>query len=233
MSDLTVSLLSNDEVLDINQDPLGKPAGRVAMAGDQEVWARPLYDGTRAVGLVNAGDEDAKITVKWSTLGVSGRQPVRDLWMHKDEGSFDTEYTEMVPAHGCVVLKIGRPNPNAKIVVAQADGDAHDDGLKYVDVIVGTGEQPQKGQVVKVHYTGTLADGTKFDSSVDRGMPFEFTLGVGQVIKGWDEGIASMRVGGRRLLTIPPGLAYGARGAGGVIPPNATLTFDVELIGVK
>jgi alpha-galactosidase len=120
MSDLTVSLLSNDEVLDINQDPLGKPAGRVAMTGDQEVWARPLFDGAKAVGLVNAGDEDARVTVKWSTLGITGKQPVRDLWLHKNVGSFDTEYSEMVPAHGCVVVKVGKSNPNARIDIAAA-----------------------------------------------------------------------------------------------------------------
>lgn len=105
-------------------------------------------------------------------------------------------------------------------------------GLQYEDIVEGTGAMPQKGQKVTVHYTGTLEDGTKFDSSRDRGRPFSFTIGVGQVIKGWDEGVASMRVGGQRKLVIPPELGYGARGAGGVIPPNATLLFDVELISL-
>ncbi len=105
-------------------------------------------------------------------------------------------------------------------------------GLKYIDLEVGTGATPQRGNTVVVHYTGTLEDGTKFDSSRDRGQPFSFKIGVGQVIKGWDEGVGSMKVGGRRQLIIPPELGYGARGAGGVIPPNATLIFDVELIKI-
>jgi len=106
-------------------------------------------------------------------------------------------------------------------------------GLKYVDHVVGTGDAPKSGQQVRVHYTGTLVDGKKFDSSVDRGQPFAFQLGKGQVIKGWDEGIASMKVGGKRTLTIPPELGYGARGFPGAIPPNAMLIFDVELLGVQ
>ncbi|MEB3337069.1 MAG: FKBP-type peptidyl-prolyl cis-trans isomerase [Leptolyngbyaceae bacterium] len=103
-------------------------------------------------------------------------------------------------------------------------------GLKYVDLVEGTGGTPKTGQTVVVHYVGTLEDGTKFDSSRDRNQPFQFKIGVGQVIKGWDEGVASMRVGGLRKLTIPAELGYGARGAGDVIPPNATLIFEVELL---
>ncbi|WP_323302784.1 FKBP-type peptidyl-prolyl cis-trans isomerase [Crocosphaera sp. UHCC 0190] len=106
-------------------------------------------------------------------------------------------------------------------------------GLKYVEVKEGDGASPTKGQTVTVHYTGTLENGKKFDSSRDRGQPFSFKIGVGQVIKGWDEGVASMKVGGQRTLIIPADLGYGARGAGGVIPANATLIFDVELLGVK
>ncbi len=106
-------------------------------------------------------------------------------------------------------------------------------GLKYTDEIVGNGAAPQIGQTVVVHYTGWLTNGTKFDSSVDRGDPFKFILGQGQVIKGWDEGVASMKIGGKRKLIIPPNLGYGGRGAGGVIPPNATLVFEVQLLGVQ
>jgi FKBP-type peptidyl-prolyl cis-trans isomerase FkpA len=106
-------------------------------------------------------------------------------------------------------------------------------GLYYVQKVPGTGVKAEKGKTVSVHYTGMLLNGTKFDSSVDRGQPFEFGLGAGQVIAGWDEGIALMSVGEKGLLLIPSGLGYGTRGAGGSIPPNATLIFEVELLGVK
>ena len=106
-------------------------------------------------------------------------------------------------------------------------------GLQYEDLAPGTGVSPQQGQTVSVHYTGWLADGKKFDSSKDRGQPFQFAIGRGQVIKGWDEGVATMKVGGKRKLVIPPDLGYGAQGHPGAIPPNATLTFEVELLGLR
>jgi peptidylprolyl isomerase len=106
-------------------------------------------------------------------------------------------------------------------------------GLRYIDITIGDGDEPTQGDSVTVHYAGYLMDGKKFDSSVDRDEPLVFRLGVGQVIRGWDEGIATMKVGGKRKLIIPSNLAYGDRGAGGVIPPNADLVFDVELLAVK
>jgi peptidylprolyl isomerase len=125
-------------------------------------------------------------------------------------------------------------------MTAAANADAYTtlpSGLKFKDEVVGTGPEPKTGQQVTVHYTGWLdqngQQGKKFDSSRDRGQPFSFKIGAGQVIRGWDEGVASMKAGGRRTLVIPPELGYGARGAGGVIPPGATLIFDVELIGSK
>ena len=105
-------------------------------------------------------------------------------------------------------------------------------GLTIEDLVVGSGDTAAAGQRVSVHYTGWTTDGKKFDSSKDRGQAFMFSLGEGEVIRGWDEGVAGMKVGGKRKLTIPPELGYGARGAGGVIPPNATLLFEVELLGV-
>ena len=112
-----------------------------------------------------------------------------------------------------------------------------DSGLKYIDTTVGDGAEAQKGQSVTVHYTGWLynndTQGAKFDSSKDRNDPFVFSLGAGMVIRGWDEGVAGMKVGGARTLVIPPEMGYGARGAGGAIPPNATLKFDVELLGTS
>lgn len=134
--------------------------------------------------------------------------------------------------------KLGQPQATLQVASANStennmeDVVTTDSGLQYVDIVEGVGATPNTGDTVVVHYTGTLENGNKFDSSRDRGQPFSFKVGVGQVIKGWDEGVGSMKVGGRRKLIIPPDLGYGARGAGGVIPPNATLIFDVELLRI-
>jgi peptidylprolyl isomerase len=117
--------------------------------------------------------------------------------------------------------------------VMMAHAEAPSEGVKIEVLKEGTGPMPAKGQTVVVHYEGTLVDGKKFDSSVDRGQPFEFTVGVGQVIPGWDQALQKMKVGEKAKITIPSEYGYGARGAGGVIPPNATLIFDVELLKIK
>ena len=144
----------------------------------------------------------------------------------------------------------GKPQPTKVAAPAAAKAEAPaevkkkeskmvktESGLQYEDLVVGTGPSPVTGQTCVMHYTGWLwvneAKGTKFDSSVDRGSPFEFPIGRGRVIKGWDEGVSTMKVGGKRTLIIPPQLGYGDRGAGNVIPPGATLLFEVELLGVK
>jgi peptidylprolyl isomerase len=131
------------------------------------------------------------------------------------------------------LLSIQPGPPAAPTGVEKTDYITTESGLKYFDFVVGDGDSPQPGQMVLVHYTGWLEDGTMFDSSLSRGQPFSFVIGQGQVIAGWDEGVASMKVGGKRQLVIPAELAYGQQGAGGVIPPDATLIFEVELLGVE
>ncbi len=135
---------------------------------------------------------------------------------------FDVELVALLPG-----------SPDKPQAVSDSDYVTTASGLKYYDFQVGTGETPQVGQTVAVHYTGWLEDGTKFDSSLDRGEPIQFALGTGKVIKGWDEGLSTMKVGGKRQLVIPASLAYRESGAGGVIPPNATLIFEVELVGIR
>jgi peptidylprolyl isomerase len=139
-------------------------------------------------------------------------------------------------AFACAAAAIA---PITHSAVAQTQGRpmTTPSGLQVLDTVAGTGASPKTGETCVMHYTGWLyvngQKGQKFDSSVDRGQPFEFPIGVGRVIKGWDEGVSTMKVGGKRTLIIPPDLGYGARGAGGVIPPNATLIFEVELLGIK
>jgi len=135
-----------------------------------------------------------------------------------------------IAAVGAVLLS-NRPNQEAD---PNLEVQTLDNGLQFQDLVVGTGQLAKPGDTVSVHYTGWLTDGAKFDSSVDRGQPFEFTIGQGRVIQGWDQGVPGMLVGGKRKLTIPPELGYGSQGAGGgLIPANATLIFEVELLAIK
>ena len=148
---------------------------------------------------------------------------------------FHSARLAVIAAAALFGFSIAAPDPAA----AQVSGAkvTTSSGLQITDSVVGTGATPKTGQICVMHYTGWLYEngqkGKKFDSSVDRGQPFEFPIGTQRVIKGWDEGVATMKVGGKRTLIIPAELGYGARGAGGAIPPNATLIFDVELLGVK
>ena len=172
--------------------------------------------------------DDTKVRVYGATAVITGhaqwnsQREIRytEMWV-RSQGRW-----QMVSWQGTPVSQLAKILSGGKVITTAS-------GLQYIDLVEGTGPSPHRDQIAVVHYTGTLEDGKKFDSSVDRGQPFEFHIGVGQVIKGWDEGVMSMKVGGKRKLIIPPNLGYGARGAGGVIPPNATLIFDVELLGIK
>ena len=173
--------------------------------------------------------DEFKVRLYGLTAVVTGRSTyVRD---NKPLGT--SSHTEVWVKRAGIWKAVSWVSVPLKASVLGAKAVTTDSGLKYEDIVVGTGASPQRGHQVTVHYTGTLEDGTKFDSSLDRGQPFTFQIGLGRVIKGWDEGVLTMKVGGKRKLVIPPQLGYGARGAGGVIPPNATLVFDVELLDTK
>ncbi len=150
-----------------------------------------------------------------------GQSSHTEVWVRRADASGKARWQ----AVSWVSIPIKSSVLGAKAVTTQS-------GLRYEDIVTGTGASPQPGQDVTVHYTGTLEDGTKFDSSVDRGEPFTFKIGVGKVIKGWDEGVMTMKVGGKRKLVIPPHLGYGSRGVG-PIPPNSTLVFEVQLLGIN
>lgn len=139
----------------------------------------------------------------------------------------------VVIAIAIVIVVLGKNNQNKYANIVSPSPTNMDDQLKIEDEVMGTGSEAVAGKRVTVHYTGILVNGTKFDSSKDRNIPFTFNLGAGEVIKGWDIGVAGMKVGGKRKLTIPANLGYGSSGAGGVIPPNATLIFEVELLKVE
>lgn len=159
------------------------------------------------------------------------------LFFAQPKGGSDVAIASEPPAtaiaNATTNIKTTTEEPTMTAAADDANLVTTESGLKYKEIKVGAGAAPTQGQTVTVHYTGTLEDGSKFDSSRDRNSPFSFKLGVGQVIKGWDEGLSTMKVGGRRQLIIPPELGYGARGAGGVIPPNAVLIFDVELLKIS
>jgi peptidylprolyl isomerase len=189
-----------------------------------EPIAFPLGEGQvipgwdEGIGLLKVGDK-AKLVIPpdlaYGEQGAGGVIPPNATLI------FDVELVGIQPGP-----------PEAPSEVSEADYTTTESGLKYYDLEEGAGEAAESGQPVSVHYTGWLEDGTMFDSSLNRGQPFEFMLGEGQVIPGWDEGVASMKVGGKRQLVIPADLAYGEQGAGGVIPPGATLIFEVELLGI-
>lgn len=173
--------------------------------------------------------EEFKLRLYGTTAVVNGRS----IYIRDGKPLGSSSHTEVWVKRAGVWKAVSWVSLPIKASVLGAKAMTTESGLRYEDIVVGTGASPERGQEVTVHYTGTLEDGTKFDSSLDRGQPFKFNIGIGQVIKGWDEGVLTMKVGGKRKLVIPPQLGYGARGAGGVIPPNATLVFEVELLGTQ
>lgn len=206
--------------------------------GDKAASLRSIKEGSLAIEAIKF--EDLKVRAYGSYAIVTGGEVVTMRNSNNQEVKSGYRFTDVF------ALRRGRwqalssqltPSTEVgKTVVVRADGSKETTtitGLQYIDFVEGTGASPSPGKMVTVHYTGTLTDGKKFDSSVDRGQPFTFAIGLGRVIKGWDEGVMTMKIGGKRRLIIPPHLGYGARGAGSAIPPNATLIFEVELLDVK
>lgn len=174
-----------------------------------------------------------EIAISLAIVGVCAVVLIASIFFNGDKTEGIASGIKTDSAQNPTELTTSKPNKQDNMNIDLTNAVTTDSGLKYIDVEEGKGESPQKGQQVTVHYTGTLENGKKFDSSRDRNKPFSFKIGVGQVIQGWDEGVGTMKVGGRRTLIIPPELGYGSQGAGGVIPPDSTLLFDVELLGVK
>ena len=181
------------------------------------------------VSLDEIRTDEFKLRLYGTTAVVTGRATyIRD---GKPLGT--SSHTEVWSRRGGRWQAVSWVSIPLKTSVLGAKAVTTESGLKYEDIVVGTGESPKPGQNITVHYTGTLDDGTKFDSSFDHGGPIDFPIGVGRVIKGWDEGVITMKVGGKRKLVIPPHLGYGSRAMGDKIPPNSTLVFEIELLGVK
>ncbi len=170
-----------------------------------------------------------------ATMQVGGKRQVviPPELAYGEQGAGDVIPPNAILIFELELLSISPGSPDSPIEVDESDYVVTDSGLKYYDIEVGDGPTPQLGQMVSVHYTGWLADGLKFDSSLDRGQPISFPVSMGQMMPGFDEGVATMNIGGKRQLVIPPELAYGEQGAGGVIPPNATLIFEVELVDAQ
>ena len=182
---------------------------------------------TRVIKVESYSMDDMSIRIFGDTGVVAGRWTGKLVIDGKDSKE-DVRYTDTF------VRRLGRwrvvASQDTKMPPQQITTPS---GLKYIDLVIGTGESPKTGQMVTVHYTGTLENGSKVDSSLDRGQPLTFPIGMSRVIKGWDEGVMTMKIGGKRKLIIPPDLAYGARGRPPVVPPSSTLIFEIELLGVK